>query len=390
MLESPLAFFRGAAAVMASDLAVTPTTDVTTQLVGDAHLLNFRTYITPERSLVFDVKDFDETLLGPFEWDIKRLAASIVVAGRTNGFRATDCSQAARAAVTFYRQRMAIYALIGNLELYYIHVEVDSLLDIVSGRKLNGVHQDMQNPGANGDLQELDELSAVVNGQIRIVDDPPIVTHVDDWSVLGAERGARFFRTYYETLQPDRRHLLQRYSLVDAAQTVVGVEGVGRRCFILLFEGAGDDDLLFLQIKEATQSVLEPHLGASACRHHGERVVAGQRVIQAAGDIFLGWGTTSEGQFYLRQLRDRRVTVDLRRMTPAELLAYAEVCGWTLALAHARAGDAAVISGYLGSNDTFDMAIAHFANAYADQNDRDYEALVDAQKEGRITADLGS
>lgn len=389
MLESPLAFFRGAAAVMASDLAVTAKTDITTQLVGDAHLLNFRAYRTPERSLVFDVNDFDETLPGPFEWDIKRLAASIVVAGRTNGFRATDCSQAARAAVDFYRQRMAIYALIGNLALYHTHVEVDSLMDIVSGRKLNGAQRDTQNAGVNCDLGELNELSAVVNGELCIVDDPPIVTHVDDWSVLGAERGARFFRAYYDTLQPDRRHLFERYRLVDAAQAVVGIEGVGTRCFVLLFEGASDDDLLVLQIKEATASVLEPYLGASSHKHHGERVVAGQRMIQAAGDIFLGWGTTSQGQFYLRQVRDKHAAVDLGAMAPAELVAYAEVCGWTLALAHARAGDAAIISGYLGSNDTFDIAITHFANAYADQNERDYQALVEAEKVGRITADVG-
>jgi uncharacterized protein (DUF2252 family) len=389
MLESPFAFLRGAAAVMASDLSFTPRTEITVQLAGDAHLVNFGAYGTPERNLVFDVNDFDETLRGPFEWDIKRLAASVVVAGRNNGFTAADCSDAARAAVTSYRQRMALYALVGHMELYYMQVEVADLLNVVSGRMRRVAQKDIEKARARDNTQALNKMCSVVDGRVRIVDDPPVVTHVDDWHILGAERGARLFREYYRTLQPDRRHLFQRYSLVDGARKVVGVGSVGTRCFILLFMGAGDNDPLFLQIKEATESVLEPYLGASAYKQHGERVVAGQRTIQAASDIFLGWGSTTRGHFYLRQLRDMKGSVDVPSMMPSGLVAYSEVCGWALALAHARSGDAAVISGYLGAGDAFDKALVSFANAYADQNERDFEALVKARKARRITADVG-
>ncbi len=389
MLESPFAYFRGAAAVMASDLSMTPRTGLIAQLAGDAHLVNFGAYGTPERNLVFDVNDFDETLPGPFEWDVKRLAASIVVAGRGNRFSATDCSEAAQAAVTSYRQRMALYAMIGHAELYYMQVEVAQLLDVVSGRMRKDVQKGFERARAHDNVQALNKMCSVVDGQIRIVDDPPVVTHVDDWTILGAERGARLFRTYYETLQPDRRHLLQRYTLVDGAMKVVGIGSVGTRCFILLFKGASENDPLFLQIKEATHSVFEPYLGASSYKHHGQRVVAGQRIIQAASDIFLGWGTTSKGQFYLRQLRDMKGSVDVPSMIPSGLVAYSEVCGWALALAHARSGDAAMISGYIGAGTAFETAVTHFANAYADQNERDYEALVMARKMRRITADIG-
>jgi uncharacterized protein (DUF2252 family) len=389
MLESPFAYFRGAAAVMASDLSMIPRTGLIAQLAGDAHLVNFGAYGTPERNLVFDVNDFDETLPGPFEWDVKRLAASIVVAGRGNRFSVTGCSEAAQAAVTSYRQRMALYAMIGHAELYYMQVEVAQLLDVVSGRMRKDVQKGFERARTHDNVQALNKMCSVVDGQIRIVDDPPIVIHVDDWKMLGAERGARLFRTYYETLQPDRRHLLQRYTLVDGAMKVVGVGSVGTRCFILLFKGASENDPLFLQIKEATHSIFEPYLGASSYKHHGQRVVAGQRIIQAASDIFLGWGTTSKGQFYLRQLRDMKGSVDVSSMIPSGLVAYSEVCGWALALAHARSGDAAMISGYIGAGTAFETAVTHFANAYADQNERDYEALVMARKQRRITADIG-
>jgi uncharacterized protein (DUF2252 family) len=389
MLESPFGFLRGSAAVMASDLSTTPRTSIMTQLAGDAHLVNFGAYGTPERHLVFDVNDFDETLPGPFEWDIKRLAASIVIAGRNNGFSSTDCSDAARAAVTSYRQHMALYALAGHAELHYTHVDVADLLHLVAGRMQVQAEKGLVQARTRDNVQALKKMCTTVDGQVRIIDDPPTVMHVDDWTVLGAERGAHLFRTYYETLHPDRRHLLQRYSLVDGARKVVGVGSVGTRCFVLLFMGAHENDPLFLQIKEATESVLEPYLGPSEYKHHGQRVVAGQRMLQAASDTFLGWGTTTKGHFYLRQLRDMKGSVDVPSMHPADLVAYAEVCGWALALAHARAGDPAVISGYLGASDAFDKAITHFANAYADQNERDFEALVKARKLRRITADLG-
>jgi uncharacterized protein (DUF2252 family) len=289
MLENPFAFFRGAAAVMASDLAYGLMSGVTAQLAGDAHLDNFGAYGTPERQLVFDVNDFDETLPGPFEWDVKRLTASVVVAARNNGFTSTDATDAARAAVTSYRQRMALYAQVGHLSLYYTQLEVDQLIEVVSGRSRKRALKQAKKARSRDNIQALNKLCTMVGDEIRIVDDPPIVTHVDDWKMLGAERGARLFRTYFNTIQPDRRNLLERYTLVDGARKVVGVGSVGTRCFILLFKGASDDDPLFLQIKEATPSVLEPYLGASQYRHHGERVVAGQRIVQAASDVFLGW-----------------------------------------------------------------------------------------------------
>jgi uncharacterized protein (DUF2252 family) len=338
---------------------------------------------------VFDVNDFDETLPGPFEWDLKRLAASVVIAGRNNGFSSTDSTDAARAAVTSYRQRMTLYAQIGYLSLYYTQLDVDFLTEVVSGRVRKRAKKAAKKARSRDNLQALNKMCEYVDGEIRIVDDPPLVTHVDDWTVLGAERGGRLFRTYFNTIQSDRRSLLERYTLVDGARKVVGVGSVGTRCFILLFKGASDEDPLFLQIKEANASVLEPYLGRSAYRHHGERIVAGQRSIQAASDALLGWGTTSKGHFYLRQLRDMKGGVDVPTMRPPSLVAYAEVCAWALALAHARSGDAAVISGYLGNSDGFDQAITRYANAYADQNEADYEALVMARKTRRIFADVG-
>jgi uncharacterized protein (DUF2252 family) len=338
---------------------------------------------------VFDVNDFDETLPGPFEWDVKRLAASVAVAGRNNGFSATDASDAARASVTSYRQRIALYAQVRHLALYCTQLDVDQLIDVVTGRSRKRAKKAAKKARSRDNLQALNKMCTYVDGEIRIVDDPPLLTHVDDWTILGAERGARLFRTYFNTIQPDRRSLLERYTLVDGARKVVGVGSVGTRCFILLFKGASDDDPLFLQIKEANASVLEPYLGASAYKHRGERVVAGQRIIQAVSDVFLGWGTTSKGHFYLRQLRDMKGGVDVPTMKPPGLIAYAEVCAWALALAHASSGDAAVISGYLGNGDDFDRAISKFANAYADQNEVDYESLVTARKTRRIFADVG-
>ena len=257
MLESPFAFYRGAAAIMASDLSYGPRTDLSVQLAGDAHLDNFGAYGTAERTLVFDVNDFDETLPGPFEWDLKRLAASVVVAGRNNGFSKPDCSDAAMATMTSYRQRMAIYAQIGYLSLYYTFLDVEQLLEVVSGRSKRRAKKAAKKARSRDNLQALSKMCQVDDGQIRIIDDPPILTHVDDWRELGAERGARLFRTYFQSIHPDRRDLLERYSLVDATRKVVGVGSVGTRCYVLLFKGASENDPLFLQIKEANASVLE-------------------------------------------------------------------------------------------------------------------------------------
>ena len=275
LLESPFAFLGGDGATMAWDLSKTATTGIRAQLAGDAHLVNFGACRTPEQNLVFDIRDFDETLPGPFEWDLKRLAASIVVAGRTSGFSDAESWNAARAAVTSYRQRMALYALSHNLELYHTRVDVDDLLDIVSGGGQTGVRTDPKASGDDDDVLMLDAMSTTESGQVQITEDLSAITRLDNWTVLGAERGAQLFRTYYRTLLPDRRHLLQRYTLVDAARKVGGSRSGATRCFILLFMGATDDDLLFLQVKQATESVLEPYLGASGYQHHGERVVAG-------------------------------------------------------------------------------------------------------------------
>jgi uncharacterized protein (DUF2252 family) len=389
MLESPFAFYRGAAAIMAGDLSTTPTTSIKVQLCGDAHCMNFGTFGTPERDLVFDVNDFDETLPGPFEWDVKRLAASFVIAGQHNGFTAAECADTARTAAASYRMRMALFAQVGHAEVYYTHVEVDNLLEVVAGRMTTSEEKGIVQARSHDSLQALHKLTSVVDGVPQIVDDPPIVSHIDNWRVLGDEDGSVLYQSYYETLLPDRRHLLDRYTLVDSARKVVGVGSVGTRCFILLFKGASDVDPLFLQIKEATESVLEPYLGRSEYSHHGQRVVSGQRITQAVSDIFLGWSTTPTGHFYLRQLRNMKGSVDPTMMHAAALAAYAEVCGWTLALAHARSGDAAVISGYLGTGDHFEQAIATFATTYAQQNERDYAALAAAVRSGRIEAHKG-
>jgi uncharacterized protein (DUF2252 family) len=388
MLESPFAFLRGAAIVMASDLATTPATGIQVQLSGDAHLKNFGAYATPERNLVFGVNDFDETLPGPWEWDIKRLAASVVVAGRSIRLSPADCSAVSTATVRFYRERMAQYAQMRYLALYYAQIDPNSIEVAFSAptqRKL--VQKEVTRAKRRDNLQALSKLTTVVDGQLRIRDDPPLVTHVSD-PHLG-DLAQQLSHQYFETLQADRLALLQRYSFVDAALKVVGVGSVGTRCFIMLFTGANDTDPLFLQIKQANPSVLEPYLGKSAWQAHGQRVVAGQRVIQPASDIFLGWSRESDADFYVRQLRDMKGSVDIATLNSSRLTTYAAVCGWALALAHARSGDPAQISGYLGTGDTFDLALTAFANAYADQTERDHAALVAAVNNGRIQAQPG-
>ena len=388
MMESPLGYLRGAAAVMARDLATTPATGILVQLAGDAHLANFGAYGTPERNLVFGVNDFDETLRGPWEWDVKRLATSVVVAGRSVGLSAAGCSAAARATVRSYRERMAQYAQMGYMAMYYGQVDESTIsATTLTSLQRGQVEKAAAKAQTRDNLQALRKLTTTVDGRLRIKDYPPLVTHISD-PLLG-DRVQQLSQDYIGTLQADRQALLTRYSFLDAALKVVGVGSVGTRCFIVLFTGASDDDPLFLQIKEAQASVLEPYLGASPCPTHGQRVVEGQRLIQPASDIFLGWGSESHRDYYVRQLRDMKTTVNLSRMRPSDLFAYGSLCGWALALAHARSGDPAEISGYLGKSDTFDRALTVFANAYADQTERDHAALVAAVNSGRVPAQPG-
>jgi uncharacterized protein (DUF2252 family) len=386
MLESPFSFLRGAAAIMASDLAPTPTTSLTVQVCGDAHLANFGAYATPERNLVFDVDDFDETLAGPWEWDLKRLAASLVVAGRGNGVAAAACAEAAAAAVRIYRERMLSFAKLGYVDVWYARVDAAAVIASLPRKETRVARKSFAQARRHDNLQELSKLTKVTDGRVHIADDPPLVTHVSDERV--GNRVPELVHAYRNSLSDDRRHLLALYTLVDFARKVVGVGSVGTRCYISLLVGQGTDDPLFLQVKEAGPSVLEHYVGRSRRMRHGKRVVLGQRLMQAASDIFLGWGDVDGLSFYIRQLRDMKGSVDIAALTPSQLVAYAEVCGWALARAHARSGDAAQIAGYLGTGTAFDQAITAFAQAYADQTERDHAALVKAVKQGRVVAQV--
>ena len=394
MMASPFTFMRGSAVVMASDLAGTPTTGIQAQLCGDAHLLNFGAYASPERALLFDLNDFDETLPGPWEWDVKRLAASFVVAGRDNGFDASDCRAAAQACVASYRQRMAEFSEMGELKVWYSRIgeeEVRGLLSEAKSRKktTKKLSKNVQKTRGRDSLQALSKLTGVVDGRRRIIDDPPLLVRIPEGDEVRAQINA-ILESYKRTLQEDRRHLLERYRFVDAARKVVGVGSVGTRAFVVLVEGRDGDDPLFLQVKEAGPSVLEGHVPSSPHEHHGHRVVAGQRLMQAASDIFLGWFRGTEGRdFYWRQLKDMKGSAKVETMTPDELVLYAGLCGWALARAHARSGDRVQIAAYLGRSDRFDRAVADFAVAYADQNERDHAALCAAVKSGRLPADQG-
>jgi uncharacterized protein (DUF2252 family) len=392
MMASPFAFMRGAAIVMAQDLASTPKTGIQAQLCGDAHLLNFGAYASPERALLFDLNDFDETLSGPWEWDIKRLAASFVVAGRDNGFDAADCHGAAQACVASYRQRMTRFSEMGELEVWYTRIgeeEVKGLLtEARAGKKTTKkLSKNVRKTRGRDSLQALSKLTRVVDGRRIINDDPPLLVRIPD----GDERRAQIrdiLEGYKRTLQDDRRHLLDRYHFVDVARKVVGVGSVGTRAFVVLLEGRGEDDPLFLQVKEAGPSVLEGHAPPSVYTHHGHRVVAGQRLMQAASDIFLGWFRGGEGRdFYSRQLRDMKGSAKVESMSSEELVLYARLCGWALARAHARSGDRVSIAAYLGKSERFDVAIADFAKEYADQTERDHAALCAAVKSGRVATD---
>ncbi|MGE5335124.1 MAG: DUF2252 domain-containing protein [Nitrososphaerota archaeon] len=386
MRVSPFAFFRGSAVVMAEDLSRTPTTGIQAQLCGDAHVANFGLYASPERNLLFDVNDFDETFRGPWEWDIKRLAASAFIAGRSNGFSQSDCRDATLAAVRSYRLRMAGFAEMGHLEVWYSRVAADDLLDMIQDKRLRKrVQQQLGKVRQRNNMQALSKLTAVVAGQRIIAEDPPLVMRVTTEDQEATLRG--LYDEYLRTLRGAQAQLLGRYEIVDFALKVVGVGSVGTRCYILLLTGRDADDPLFLQAKEAVASVLEPHLPKGGFAQQGQRVVVGQELMQAASDIALGWVRGPAGRdFYLRQLRDMKGSAEIESMNPYQLALWAEVCGWALARAHARSGDAVQIAAYLGAGDAFDRAVTAFAETYAQQTERDYRAFLAAIKTGRIAA----
>jgi uncharacterized protein (DUF2252 family) len=398
MLASPFAFFRGAAAVMAADLAVTPVTGIRVQLCGDAHLANFGGFAAPDRKLVFDLNDFDETLPGPWEWDIKRLAASIAVAARDRGFSVADRREAVRRAALSNRETMREFADMRTLDVWYARLEVEELFARWSVRG-GEQRKALEKARAKTSLRAFSKLTHEVDGQPRIISDPPLLVPIEEL-VEGSEQQMQEVMTslladYRTTLPDDRRTLIDGYEPVHFARKVVGVGSVGTRAWIVLLLGRDTRDPLFLQIKEAEASVLEPFAGRSEYRTSGQRVVEGQRLMQAASDILLGWLPDVPGidgrrrHFYVRQLWDQKASARLDSVPPHELAVYAGVCGWTLARAHARTGPRAAIAAYLGGGDRFDRALADFAEAYAEQNERDYAALVEAVKRGRIPAETG-
>jgi uncharacterized protein (DUF2252 family) len=403
MLVSPFTFFRGAAYLMAADLADGTRTGLHAQLCGDAHLSNFGVFASPDRRLVFSINDFDETLPGPFEWDVKRLAASFAVAGRDRGFDEDVRRSVVAATVREYREAMAGFAKMRNIDVWYTRLDVADILERLSAgvtaKKMKQFQTNMTKMRTKDSTRALAKLCNSVDGELRIVGHPPLVTPIED-VLPGAEKEhleetvRRMVRTYRRSLPRDRRKLLESYRYVHAARKVVGVGSVGARAWILLMLGRDDADPLFLQFKEAQASVLEPFLGRSEFTQHGQRVVEGQRMMQAAPDILLGWERieTIDGQtkdFYIRQLWDAKASAEVELMDPSGLEAYGEVCGWTLARAHARSGDRIAISAYLGRTDSFDRAMATFAETYADQNERDFAALQDAVASGRVTAKTG-
>ncbi len=405
MLVSAFTFYRGAAAIMAHDLAPTPRAGLQVQLCGDAHLANFGGYASPERSLVFDLNDFDETLPGPFEWDVKRLATSFEIAGRDRRFTEAQRDTAVLGVVRAYREAMRQFAGMNNLELWYSRLDAVALEEQMRARNETKQAEKMkvtvEKAQTKDSMKAFSKLTREVDGEPRIISDPPLIVTLED---LAAERAEAItaelqttYRSYRRTLQRDRRHLLEQFRWVDIARKVVGVGSVGTRCFILLLLGRDGNDPLFLQIKEAQESVLEPYLGKSEFANHGQRVLEGQRVMQAVSDIFLGWvhvgAETTLDQtprdFYFRQLWDWKTSTDLDVITAKGLEIYATVCGWTLARAHARSGDRIAIAEYLGKGDVFDVAVAEFSRAYADQNDKDHAALRQAADDGRITIEEG-
>lgn len=425
MMVSPFTFYRGAAKIMAADLARTPTAGLAAHLCGDAHLSNFGVYGSPERRLVFDLNDFDETLPGPFEFDVKRMAASFTIAARNNGFAKADVAAATLESVEAYRQAMAEFAKMNTMDIWYAHLDDDDIMAMVrtaveslekdgrarkagKGARKSGkddakaakvaekrVAKLARGARTRDSLQALSKLGELVDGRYRIVSQPPLVVPARELAVTygmseeQVDTGLNgLFRAYRSTLQDDRRKLLERFQVVDVARKVVGVGSVGTRAFIVLLQGRDSADPLFLQVKEATSSVLEAYLPKSRYRQHGQRVVAGQRMMQAASDIYLGWtkGIDDNRHYYWRQLRDMKGSVVVEATSPPGLKLYARICGWTLARAHARSGDPIAIASYLGDSDAFDRSILDFAKRYANQNDKDYEQFVAAISSGRLHA----
>jgi uncharacterized protein (DUF2252 family) len=400
MLASPFAFLRGSTAVMAADLAMTPVTGLHAQLCGDAHMSNFGVFATPERKLAFDVNDFDETYSGPWEWDLKRLAASAVVAGRENGFKEKTNRKLAVAVAETYRWAMERFSEMPTLDVWYYQVDVADVLKVFepsSKQARKGARKMVKKARSRTQAQTLEKLTQVVDGRRRIVSDPPLLVPVSQ--LLSQEEKEQITRQdvektwleYLGSLPPDRRQLLSRFQLLDGALRVGGVGSVGTRCIILLLEGGGHDDAIILQQKETGPSVLEPYLAPSTYASHAQRVVHGQRMMQAASDIFLGWhqGSLTGSYYYWRQLKDMKGSFEVAASDSAGFKTYLTVCSVCLARAHARTGDTAAIRGYLGGNDSFAQAIADFSVAYADQTERDHQALVDAVRSGRIAAETG-
>jgi uncharacterized protein (DUF2252 family) len=381
MLGSAFAFYRGAVAVMAADLAHTPTTGIEVQCCGDAHPSNFGLFATPERRLVFSVNDFDETLPGPWEWDCKRLAAGLVIAARDAGIGEARSRRIAAAAGAEYRQRMTAYASMSTLETWYSTVDVRECVRVMRRSIIDDPRRVVERARRHHNLHAVGKLTDVVDGRNQFRDVPPLLTRMDDDPVAREAIGSAL-SAYRASLAEERRHLLDRYELVDVARKVVGVGSVGTRCWVGLLEHeARSTDPLVLQLKEANASVLEAYVGPSHYGHHGRRVVVGQRSMQAFSDIFLGWATSPDGyDFYVRQLEDMKGSFDILHMDAIGLEAYARLCGWTLARGHARSGDAGAISSYLGTSEVFDDAMAEFAIRYATQNERDYAALQRAAK----------
>jgi uncharacterized protein (DUF2252 family) len=404
MLVSPFTFYRGAAYLMASDLAALPHTGLTVQLCGDAHLSNFGAFEAPDRRLVFSLNDFDETLPGPFEWDVKRLVASFAVAGRDRGFDVRQRKAINLTTARSYREAMSDFARMKALDLWYARLDIKEIearwVSRMKPSEQKRFARNVAKARAKDSVRAFDKLVKDVDGQLRLIGDPPLIVPLEDllpeMEYHQIEDAIRvLIRSYARSLRGDHRRLLERFQFAGAARKVVGVGSVGTRAWVVLMMGNDDADPLFLQAKEAQASVLEPFLGKSKYANQGQRVVEGQRLIQSASDVMLGWVRTSgivDGvarDFYVRQLWDGKGSAVVEAMRPAVMATYGRLCGWTLARAHARSGDAAAIAGYLGTGDNFDHAIASFSEAYADQNERDYAALRDAVDTGRVSAETG-
>jgi uncharacterized protein (DUF2252 family) len=403
MMVSPFTYYRGAALPMASDLSTTPVSGLAVQACGDAHLSNFGIFGSAERRLVFDVNDFDETLPGPWEWDVKRLAASMEVAARDNGFPGKKRRQIVADTAKSYRESMRLFAGMSDLDVWYARADVDELRaqfeDQLKARQRKAVNKGLTKARTHDSMQEVGKLTEMVNGQPKIISDPPLLVPIDELIPAVTDRKSLealitdLIAKYRRTLETDRRYLLDQFEFADLARKVVGVGSVGTLCWIVLMLGRDTNDPLFLQVKEAEPSVLSRFVGTSRYGNQGQRVVAGQRLMQATSDIFLGWQRNEVGldgkphDFYVRQLRDWKFSLEIEDMIPRGMRMYGRLCGWTLARAHARSGDRIAIAAYLGASDTFDQAITEFSAAYADQNEKDRDALVAAADSGRIAAE---